>query len=307
MQLSADPIWGAFPAAESFEGFQCNILKPIYLKPEVPEDVKDSIQIVGKLLLHSYYEYSFIDVAFTHAVYAFEKALKIRWQEIHGTPPRKSLEEFIDWFSDNNYFENSYKEGLHAIRQIRNRFAHDEKKMVLGIGSFNLIYGTIDLINDLYEDQALRIYRKNGVEQLAPKLETLLKEGGITSINGERLITFKAYPVFIENKGVPEILSLSLCPIFDLTPHKNGENIRPHHRQFSLVDWLLNDEGLFALDSQTGNRFMITPISDDLNNELFLNWRTELYGIATWPLILYSVTESLADFYTNALRRLHRV
>lgn len=78
MKLVAHAIWGAFEGINTFEDFQTKVLRPIYFKPEVPKDILAFANNVEKLLLHSYYEYEFIDIALTHAIFTFEKAMRIR-------------------------------------------------------------------------------------------------------------------------------------------------------------------------------------------------------------------------------------
>jgi hypothetical protein len=306
MGIEKDHIWEVFTGAETFEAFQKNLLTEVYLNPQVPDDVRDLILIAQKLLKHSYFEYEFIDVALTHAIFAFEKALKIRWTEIHGESTKKMLAELIDWFYDNNYFEASNKEVLHNLRQIRNNKAHDERKSLGGVAYMQKVYITIDFINDLYENPSLRIQRKKETELLTEQFNSLFKKAAILTFNNQRLIVFSSYPVFIDNKSARNILSLSVCPIFDLSAYKNGMHFIPEHIQFSLSDWKWGDDRFTATDIKSGKPVIISTIDDDTNKIKFEAWEAAFYGSEKWPTILFLITEPLNDYFLQALRNFHQ-
>jgi hypothetical protein len=306
MEVKKDNIWEAFIGAETFEAFQKNFLNSVYLNPKVSDDVKGLIIIVQKLLRHSYFEYEFIDVALTQAIFAFEKALRIRWTEIHGEPTKRILAGLIDWFYERNYFETWNKEIPHQLRHIRNNKAHDEKKSLGGVAFLHKVFNTIDLINDLYEDIDLRIHRKREMETLSKQFNSLFKKGGILLSNDQKLIIFNAYLVFINNKFAKKVVNVSACPIFDLSPYKEGKHFVPGHIQFSLSEWVLDDDRFTAIDTKTGKPIVIATIDSDANRLRFDAWEEEFYSIKEWPLILYLVTEPLNDYFIKTLRKFHQ-
>lgn len=113
-EFKKHPLWESFLGADNFEMFQKNLLHPIYLKPQMTSDTKEYISKVEKLLNCSYLEYEFIDTALTEAIFTFEKALRVRWTEIHSRPTKKTFATLIDWFYSNNYFEISNRR-LHRM------------------------------------------------------------------------------------------------------------------------------------------------------------------------------------------------
>lgn len=68
MIFSKDTRWDIFLGCQDWESFKENIVPKIYLKSDVPSDIKNSFKIIEKLLLHSYYEYEFFDVV-SHTPY----------------------------------------------------------------------------------------------------------------------------------------------------------------------------------------------------------------------------------------------
>jgi hypothetical protein len=150
MELKNDMIWEIVQGAENFESFQSNLLRPINVKPEIPEDIRRNIEIIQKLLVHSYFEYDFIDIALLHANITLEKALKIRYKEIENNNKRLHFEKLVDWLYNSGHFKVYNREILDIIRDIRNRKVHETKNSVLGMAFIGRIYGIIDLINYIY-------------------------------------------------------------------------------------------------------------------------------------------------------------
>ena len=266
----------------------------------------ESIKLAEKLLLHSYYEYQFIDIALTQAIFAFEKALKIRWAEIHGTDSGSNLYGLIDWFFENNYFETWNKDLPHQLRHIRNGKAHEKTNSLGGTAFLHKVYFTIDLINDLYEDPALRLQRWEAFNNLQEVMDSYLKDGGILHYQEKRLIVCRAFPVFLDNKSQNQILSLSVCPIFDLKPFSEDRVFTPKHIQFSLTNWSLDGDVFSGKDVETGSEISISKIADEENKRRFGAWRTEFTSLANWPLYSWIITEPIQDFFTASLRKFHQ-
>lgn len=148
--LKKHNVWEVVRGAESFESFQANILKPVNIKSEVPEEIKSSIETIQKLLIHSYFEYDFIDIALLHSIFTLEKTLKIRYKEIENNNKELSFEKLIDWLYNSGHYKVYNREILDIIRGIRNRKVHETKKSVLGLSCLKKIYGIIDLINFIF-------------------------------------------------------------------------------------------------------------------------------------------------------------
>jgi hypothetical protein len=307
MELKSDEIWEVFNGAKSFDEFQKNILKQVYIKPQVPEDIKSEIQIIEKLLLHSYFEYHFIDLALSESIFALEKCIRIRYSEITGKPSKKlSFAELIDWCFDNTYFETANKDILNQLRNIRNGKVHSEQKSLGGIAYLQKVYSVFYLINDLYEDSTLRIIRKNEIENLQKDLNDFLKDGGIINHNGKRTIIFKADIVFLDNKSTTNTLSLVVWPIFDPEPYRNDRHFKPYSFEIQIKDWQLNANAFIGLTNGDNTEISFLKITDDNNIEKFNRWRDEFYSLKDFSLILF-LTYDLNDNFYNALGKFHTI
>jgi len=305
MELKSDEIWEVFNGAKSFEEFQKNILQPIYLKPQIPEDIKAEIKVVEKLLLHSYFEYQFIDLALSQAIFTLEKCIRVRHKEISGKSSENiTFFKLIDWCFDNNYFETENKDILNQLRIIRNGKVHSEQKSLGGIAFLKKVYTVFYLINDLYEDAALRILRKEVIKKLQPVLNNFLKDGGIVTIEGKRTIIFKSDIIFLNNKQNPETLTLVVWPIFDPAPYTKDKHYKPHAFEIEIEKWQLNGDKFSGFSTAGKGEIFITKISDEVNEGKFSNWRKEFYALRDFSLILFLTTELNDNFY-SALRKFH--
>ncbi len=305
--IKSDPIWEVFPAAQTFESFKNNLLKPIFLKAENSVDVKESVLLAGKILEHSYFEYQFIDVALTYVIFAFEKALKIRCKEITGKDSNLRFVDLIDWFLTRGYFETWNDTVPHALRNIRNDKVHETANTLGGVAFINKVYDTIDLINDLYEDPALRAIRKREITSLSDALFSYIGNGAILTYNNKRFIIYRAYPVFINNKSATSVLNFSVCPIFNLTPYKDGKSITPGHIQLELENWSMTDEGFTAVDKTTSKVVGLKSIDDPINQGKFNQWLTELYAMPEWSVIEFMITEPLEKLFIFSHRGFHKI
>jgi hypothetical protein len=309
MSLEKDTIWNAFEGGSDFESFQENILQPIYLKGEVPDDIKAEIKIVEKLLLHSYYEYNFIDLALSQAVFALEKSLRIRYSEVNNkSSSQLTFFKLIDWFFDEIYFEILNKGILTQLRNIRNGKVHNEKKTLGGIAFLHKVYTVVYLINDLYEDPLLRISRHKLIMELQEVLTDLMKEGAVISIDGKRSIIFKADVVFVNNKVNTQILNLVIWPIFNPEIYKNEEDnlFRPYCFEVELTNWDIKENVFNGFKISDNEEVFISSISDETNHEKFTKWQKEFYAIPNSSLILFLTTD-LNKFFYSALNKFHQV
>lgn len=305
--LQRDSIWEVFTGANDFESFQKNILEPIYLKPQVPEDVKSEIAIIEKLLLHSYFEFQFIDLALSQAVFTLEKSLRIRYREINNESSKKiKLGPLIDWFFDNEYFETRNKDVLHQLRNIRNGKVHNETKSLGGIAFLQKVYTVFYLINDIYEDPQLRKVRKQEIIKCQSFLNEFLKEGGIISVNGKRIIIFKADIIFLNNKLNTQRLTLVVWPIFDPKPNCQNKHFKPSSFEIEISDWEIGKYKFTGNSIADNSKITITKITDEVNTGKFLKWKDEFYALSDFALILFLTTELDDNFY-SILRKFHQL
>lgn len=302
-----DAIWDVFSGAGTIEEFQAKILRPIFLKPEVPNIIKESVPVIEKLLLYSFYEYDFIEVAITQAIFLLEKAMKIRWRDIHNEGWKYNFKRLIDWFYKNGYFEVYGDRFIHQLRDIRNHKVHEEGTSKGGIVFIEKTYSIFDLINDLYEDVGLRLARKRELEVLKKQFNKFMKNGGIGIFDNRESMLFNAYPVFIDNKSPTKTLYLSVCPIFDVTPFENNNHFNPKHYLIQVTDWNVGKRAFTAREASKGHWVAIKKIMSRSERIWYSLWRSGYYGLKDFPLASYMVQEPLGDTFLRIWRHFHRL
>jgi hypothetical protein len=171
----------------------------------VNQDVKDAFQVVHKLMIHSYFEYLFIDVAVTKALHVFEMALKLRYKEVNNSEwnKKKTLEQLIEWFRGQDFFETEDKRFFDHVRNTRNYLSHPERHGYAGMASFHWISTAVDIINDLYENVELRKQRRLLTDKFLSELRGFLVVGAKLTFMDKQILVYTHGHVLINNKVSP--------------------------------------------------------------------------------------------------------
>jgi len=305
MELIKDDIWQGFEVITTLQSFHDNILEPVFFKDEVADEIKEGGLQAQKLLLHSYYEYSFIEIAITQAIFLLDKAISTRWKEIHGQRSKESFEKLIDWFFVNNYFETEDKERIHNMRKLRNRKVHRLDNGIGGVAIIHKVYWIFDLINGLYENPELRKVRMDSYYSLIDQLRQFVTKGVIVSMQGKKYIAFSVSPVFINNKSEPTILHLFVSLIFDPQLQQDGK-IHYSSVKLSVSDWRFDGNHFKAIDIADGKPLTISKITDKINREKFDTWQIGFNQLTNGQLLLFEIFEPITKLQTNYLRIFHK-
>jgi len=147
---------------QSFEQF-CSELPEFYFRADIPKDVLDSFEVVKRLLVHSYYEYKFIDEAYSKALHTFEMAMNIRYRDFAMLTKPLVFNTLVHELTKLDLFDTDISVLLH-VKDMRNHFSHPERHSFGGAVYWHRIEHISSLINEMYEDVDLRIERR----KLAP-------------------------------------------------------------------------------------------------------------------------------------------
>lgn len=277
------------------------ILPPIRFYDIVNQDVKDAFQIVRKLMIHSYYEYSFFDVAVTKALHIFEMALKLRFRELNNKEwdNKKPLEKLIEWFRKRNFFEIEDKEFFDHVRNTRNRLSHPERHYLKALTSSHWIRTAVDLINDVYEDVELRKQRRMLKYQIRHDIDIFLKNGGKLVYRGIPVLIYACGDILVNNKVTPTIVYFTLFKILDADSEiKHPVMLRCEIAQLNfnassfVVNILDGDELIFTrdLDVDEISKFHTFRVKDTADEDIIRQHNFNLhdsysYVLGTWRYI----------------------
>lgn len=283
--LTKDERWEAW-SKNSFEYFQ-KMASAFSFIPQVPETVKKRFETVSKLILHSYFEYEFLDVALERALFTFEMSLRIRYEEIHGSKPidKKGkdwdLFSLIRWASGQGLFEMN-ESSVQSLRDLRNVAAHPKEPQLFGHLSLHGIHKIVEIINGLYEDVEVRKARQQEEARIQALLEEHLKNGGELDLENARLIIFKASLLYFDNKSASPKYYFLFWPIFDPSPKDNSVKIC-EPIVYESREWELTD-GVFRFRSETdGRELKLRRITNSENALRYEKWKKD-FEASDFPL-----------------------
>lgn len=208
--LQPDTRWASFFGDISLEEFITKIPE-IKFCESVNSNVKEAFEVIRKLLICSYYEYLFIDIAVARALHTLEMALKLRYSEVTGSQWGKNLESLIKWFRERGFFENDNPDFLDRIRGMRNHLSHPARHNIGGTVWFHWIDTVVNLINDLYDDVELRKERKLLASDFTARLTSFLQHGAKLNY-GENFLLYGVGHVRVNNFVDPCLVQFSLLP-----------------------------------------------------------------------------------------------
>lgn len=307
MELTRHDAWDS----PTLKAYNDSLLENVYIKSEVPPEIKEQILLVEKLMIHTYYEYYFIDIALTQAIFILEKSLRLRYKEINSRDYTGVFKSLIKWFYDRYYFEERNFDVIDKLRDIRNGKVHDARADTGGIVYLKTVYTVFDLINDIYEDPQLRQSRFNEIDLLQSKLDSTCNEGAIISINNKRLIIYSTKIEFLNNKILVPVLNLRVRPIYDpATSYPDGKKILYHNDAFPpsldivVTGWQIDTNEITCKLLSDNSAVKISKIDDEINSIKFNTWWTEYTKFENFYLGMFE--SSLNQKYLKHLREFYK-
>lgn len=264
--------WSAFYDNISLDEYKRKVIPPIRLKSEVSNDVTNSFSIIEKLLIHAYFEYEFLDVAYTKALQTFEMALKLRYKENtkNEWSQKAPLAQLIKWFEDRKSFEVENPDFMNHVRNARNYFSHPSRYGFGGSAGLHWIQTVVDLINDLYEDVDLRNERILKRKELLSKLNKIVAKGAKVEI-GDRIsfLIYKAQVIFVDNKRNPVQFFITVTPVF--------ENLESPHTPYMLrleESTLILTDTILRFSAMENVEIKVTPL-DEVEAAKITEWKSK--------------------------------
>lgn len=303
--LFPDPIW----KASTFDAFVA-AYPPFRYHPLVPEVIRKRLNAVHKLLLHSYFEYEFIDIAYLRAVQIEEMALRLRHEELGSPPlsgsPQKrplrspSLHNLLVWAEQTGLLEErdtgpSWRKmemkRIDMQRELRNLTVHASANEQAGMVKLHLLYRVMDFVNELYEDPDLRRRRHTLEDEFQQVLNRVMQHGAILTLNGKRWLVFHAEILLASQVSQAWYYDLGFLKIFPPLPDNTGSYSLPDPLILSLHD-SQTVEGILHFTDQNGNAVSLGPIADKQNADKF---EAFLRDFTQRDILRFAAFQSLAE------------
>lgn len=149
MELSPCVVWEIVEGCNTFENFQKKMV-PIFPADEaIPVGVRRRLGIIQKLILHSYFEYEFFDVALDRSFQALELALHLKYKILYPNKQGlRNLKPYLDWAVRENLLQDvDHKQ----LAYLRNHVAHPKEDNSMGMVGLGIIKFIVsDLIPGLF-------------------------------------------------------------------------------------------------------------------------------------------------------------
>jgi len=305
-----DEKWELLFQLNSYAAF-ANIVPNIFIKSTVHVDIQSHVRIIQNLMYAAYYEYEFVDVAYTQALLTVEMALRIRFKDITGEAwGRRSLQKLIAWFLERHYFEIEHPELYEHLRWSRNFKMHPEMHSFGGPTYFHPIVSFIDLINDLYEDVELRQERHREIKRIIEFIAPFNERGAIVKTkDGREVVIYWIIVDFLNNKVHPPRISLTYRTTFVIPADYQPGHCVLNQPAYSLdCNKLTYSNGLLSgLSGHDEPLFTISEIPEGSQRDKFGDWRQQYDQYSAATMYHISIAHDYANRFLPLLREFHKM
>lgn len=307
--LQMDDTWTVFDGVtDNMAKFIKQFMPDMFLKPEVHKDVVENFRVVRKLVECSFFEYKIYDVGVLKTALTMEMAMKLRYNELNPEKwdNKKPLFQLIKWFEERNYFEAYYPEYMDNMRKIRNTLAHPNEHSFGGASGVNLIERIVDIVNGLYEDPALRTFRKQKTLEIIKVIESF--HGRMVCTEGDkRYLVYRAWPGFVNNKN--DSLEIHFyykptCTYSDKFMEENNLAWAPV-LYFKANSIEINKDSIL-LKNEQGGHLLLTAFKDEKDDDAFEHWSARYGPISDKTGEFILIDDEVTDPFFMHLREFHR-
>jgi hypothetical protein len=305
--LKPDSTWSAWKINNHTQFIQ-DMVPELALREEVHEDIIKEFEIIKYLLIYSYYKYQFFDVALNKAVQIMEMAFKIRYKEMVGKewPKNKNLETLIKELDALSLFE-SHITHISRMRSLRNDLLHPDRHSFAGSVYSGHISSVAQIINELYDDVALRQKRKALVNDLQNFITINLSDEIEIVQNNKRRNIHKLQILLIDNKNGDLIYYIVVVPAFSLDQYRESvstSKLVPQVLLLELTNILFDNGVIVGYDMNSKTETVIKKIEDADEIVKYKEWKTEQESLNKIHRIDHSWSFNVGTAYFYLMERL---
>lgn len=212
----------------------------------VSDDIKNHFEVVKSLLVYSFYNYVLIDEAVKKTLFAYELAMKIRYEELTGKAWKDNWDGLIKKLYDMSLFDDRL-ESIQQDRVKRNFLAHPEGFKFGGVAFWNVMRRVVDNINGMYDDVEKRKERIVLIDDFNSFVEGTLKEGFEVDLGDKKLLGHEIYCLWINNKteGYRYNLLIYYCTTDDFLKLDCAKDLP--HNLLLIKDITFTEKGIAGL------------------------------------------------------------
>lgn len=288
-----DSRWVSIVGLDNWQDFK-ELSDSFQLDSKVSNVICIKFKLTQKLINYSYYEYEFMDAAFSSALICFEFALKNRLTELISEDlSENDLGKLIDIAAKRSLFDID-KDRVHSLREMRNDIMHTDRYQMYGFAALNGISIIVELINGLYEDVENRIERKRIIRSTNNKLKNLFKNGANLKSDQGSHIFFDLELLYFNNKQYPAIYTFCFYPIFSIPDTTKVYQIGEPYIVKSSHFEVINDK--FIIENES-NKITLSQLKE-AEIVIVSEWKKNI--IDNYPAIWQIIVMRKNDFLNQA-------
>ena len=150
--LATDHRWSVWDCT-SFQEYIDKFMIKGKFHSDVPEVVKNSYEIVERLIAYSYFHYSMVEEAISKMTRIFEMAVRIRTKSLDINA--YSLSGFLKKLKDHPDIDPEMANEWFRLKEIRNFYAHPESNSFSGPMPLQSIFTMLNVVNRLFCNKLL--------------------------------------------------------------------------------------------------------------------------------------------------------
>ena len=271
--LSPASQW-AFWNCNNFENFLEKFLIKGKFHNDVPEDIRNSYEIVERMMTYSYYYYQLYDEAISKVTRIFEMSIKLRIKLLNDefvlnkkiSTLDSAIRELAKAICPN------LEEELLKAKKLRNYFAHPENySFGLASAAQGIFEQYINMINKIFKDRKFFDETDYHYSELLEKSQHF-SSGLYVLQSSENYLIGNAIPFRLINYHGEDISLWGCTPVLNKFPKDLNNYISYNPFIFILNHLEISQNSITGNDVHTGNIIKFIKSSDERNMRKLKNF-----------------------------------
>ena len=275
----------------------------------MPEDVVKSFSVIKSLLAHSYFEYEFIDVAYSKALQTFEMAMSLRLKDFRPNTEKLMFDKLVRDLHKLNLFETNL-EVLLRLKWMRNHFSHPKHYMLGGITFWNRTEFICHIINEMYDDVNLRTLRKEAANNFIEEQRKLFFDTPLVlQVKNESILLFNMQLLFVNNKQNPTAYVIICTPLFDLQFDNIDDSVKvPFSFGLKITNPVFDSNTMTAINLMTNEKIVFSQLCNHEQYQAqFDLWNKDYVKSKNKYLLDSGIGLSVSEILDPVIREFHRL
>ena len=288
--IKLDSRWSVWNC-NTFKDFDKKFIIKGKFHKNVPEDIRNSYEIVERMMAYSYYYYQLYDEAISKVTRIFEMSVKLRIKLLNDefvlNKKITTLDSAIRELAKAIY--PNLKEELLKAKKLRNYFAHPENySFGLASAAQGIFEQYINMINKIFKDREFFDETDSDYSELLEKSQHF-SSGLYVLQSSKNYLIGNAIPFRLINYHGEDISLWGCTPVFNKFPQDLISYNTYNPFIFILNNLEISENSITGNDVHTGNTIRFMKSSDERN----------LIKLKNFSRLYESAAKEVRDFHIN--------